>query len=57
MLEQIKNILKLYSLKRDEAIYTCFRNNIKLNDNNINEVRQILNKKKCNTKINSQINH
>jgi hypothetical protein len=41
-MEQLVNFLKLFLPKRDEAIYTCFKNNIKLTQKNISEVRQIL---------------
>lgn len=47
-MEQVLNFLKLLLPKRDEAIYICFKNNIKLTTKNINEVRQILNHKKEN---------
>lgn len=45
-MEQLLNFLKLFLLKRDEAIYTCFKNNIKLTQKNINEVREVLRQKK-----------
>lgn len=45
-MEQVLNFLKLLLPKKDEAIYTCFKNNIKLTTKNINEVRQILNHKR-----------
>ena len=41
-LEKIKNYLKLFSVKRDEAIYTCLQNNIPLTNENIKEVMGIL---------------
>lgn len=41
-LEKIKNYLKLFSVKRDEAIYTCLQNDIPLTDENIKEVMEIL---------------
>lgn len=47
-MQQLLNFLKLLFLKRDEAIYTCFQNNIKLTDKNIDEVRQILKQKEGN---------
>ena len=45
-MEQFINFLKLFSLKRDKAIYMCFKHNIKLTNKNINEVRQILEQNK-----------
>lgn len=42
MLEKIKNYLNLFYLKRDEAIYTCLKNDIPLTDNNVKEVKEIL---------------
>ena len=45
-MEQLLNFLKLFLLKRDEAIYTCFKNKIKLTQKNINEVREVLSQKK-----------
>ena len=41
-LEKIKNYLKLFSVKRDETIYTCLQNDIPLTDENIKEVMGIL---------------
>ncbi len=46
MFQQIKNFFKIISIKKDEAIRTCLENNISLTDENINEVREILNHKK-----------
>ena len=43
MFQQIKNFLKIISIKKDEAIRTCLENNISLTDKNIKEVREILN--------------
>ncbi len=45
MFQQIKNFLKIISIKEDEAIKTCLENNISLTDENINEVKEILNHK------------
>lgn len=45
ILQKIKNLLKLFSIKRDKAIYTCLQNNIPLTDENINEVIDILKQK------------
>ena len=44
-LEKIKNYLKLFSVKRDEAIYTCLQNNIPLTNENIKEVTEIVKQK------------
>jgi hypothetical protein len=44
-MEQLLNFLKLFLPKGDEAIYTCFKNNIKLTNKNIIEVREILRQK------------
>lgn len=44
-LEKIKNYLKLFSVKRDEAIYTCLQNNIPLTNENIKEVAEIMKQK------------
>ena len=32
-------------MKKDEALFTCYKNNIKLTNRNIEEVRQILKQK------------
>jgi hypothetical protein len=45
ILQKIKNLLKLFSIKRDEAIYTCLQNDIPLTDENIKEVIEILKQK------------
>jgi hypothetical protein len=45
MIQKIKNILKLFSIKRDKAIYTCLQNDIPLTDENIKEVIEILKQK------------
>jgi hypothetical protein len=45
IIQKIKNLLKLFSIKRDEAIYTCLQNDIPLTDQNIKEVIEILNQK------------
>lgn len=42
ILERIKNYLRLFSIKRNEAIYTCIQNDIPLTDENIKEVMGIL---------------
>lgn len=42
ILERIKNYLRLFSVKRNEAIYTCIQNDIPLTDQNIKEVMGIL---------------
>ena len=44
-LERIKNYLRLFSIKRNEAIYTCIQNDIPLTDENIKEVMGILKQK------------
>ena len=41
-LERIKNYFRLFSIKRNEAIYTCIQNDIPLTDENIKEVIGIL---------------
>ena len=46
IIERIKNYLKLFSIKRNEAIYTCIQNHIPLTDVNIKEVADTLNQKK-----------
>jgi hypothetical protein len=45
ILQKIKNLFKLFSVKRDEAIYTCLQNDIPLTDENINDVIEILKQK------------
>lgn len=45
MVQRIKNILRVFSIKRDKAIYTCLQNDIPLNEENINEVVEILKQK------------
>ena len=42
ILERIKNYLRLFSIKRNEAIYTFIQNDIPLTDENIKEVMGIL---------------
>ena len=42
ILERIKNYFRLFSIKRNEAIYTCIQNDIPLTDENIKEVMGIL---------------
>lgn len=42
ILERIKNYLRLFFIKRNEAIYTCIQNDIPLTDENIKEVMGIL---------------
>ncbi|MFY7758530.1 MAG: hypothetical protein ACOVP9_09035 [Flavobacterium stagni] len=46
MFTQIKNFLKLFSTKREEAILTCLKNDITLTDENIREVESILKQRK-----------
>ncbi|WP_395065617.1 hypothetical protein [Flavobacterium sp.] len=46
MMEQLKIFLRLFSLKRDEVIYTCIQRNIPLTKKNIEEVREIIQQKK-----------
>ena len=46
VLQQTKNYFKLFSIKRDEAIYTCLKNNIPLTDENIKEVNDVLKQKR-----------
>ena len=45
MIERIRNMLKLFSVKRDEVIYTCIQNQIPLTKENMDEVREILEQK------------
>lgn len=42
ILERIKNYFRLFSIKRNEAIYTCIQNDIPLTNENIKEVMGIL---------------
>ena len=46
IIQKLKNILQLFSIKRDEAIYTCIKNNIPLTDANIKDIKEILMQKK-----------
>ncbi|NHM00974.1 hypothetical protein [Flavobacterium difficile] len=46
LLEKLKNYMKLFSVKRNEAIYTCLQNNIPLTDNNISDVEEIVKQRK-----------
>lgn len=48
LLQRIKNYLRLFSIKRNEAIYTCIKNDIPLTDENIKEVTQVLQQKEKN---------
>lgn len=48
LLEKLKNYMKLFSFKRDEAIYTCLQNNIPLTNDNVKEINDILKEKKLN---------
>lgn len=48
LLQRIKNYLRLFSIKRNEAIYTCIKNDIPLTDENIKEVMQVLQQKEKN---------
>ena len=45
-MKQLLNFFKLLFFNKDEALYTCFQNNIPLTNENIKEVRQILKQKK-----------
>ncbi len=54
MLERFKNFFRLFSIKRDEAIYTCLQNNIPLTNENIKEVTEIV-KQKENKELLKQI--
>lgn len=45
VLQKIKNCFKLFSVKRDEAIYTCIKNDIELTDKNITEVKLLIKQK------------
>ena len=45
ILERIKNYFRLFSIKRNEAIYTCIQNDIPLTDENIKEVMGVLKQK------------
>ena len=42
ILQKIKNLLKVFSVKEEKAIYICLKNNIPLTDENIKEVMEIL---------------
>ena len=42
ILERLRNFLRLFSVKKDEAIYTCLKNDIPLTNENIKEVIGIL---------------
>lgn len=53
ILEQIKNHFRLFSIKRNEAIYTCIENNIPLTDENIKEVMEVLKTKEYKKEINN----
>lgn len=46
ILERFRNFIRLFSVKKDEAIYTCLKNDIPLTDENIKEVMGILKQKK-----------
>lgn len=46
MLEKFKNFLKIITIKKDEAIITCLENDIPPTDENIKEVRDILEAKR-----------
>ena len=46
IIQKAKNILQLFSIKRNEAIYTCLKNNIPLTDENIKEVNDVLKQKR-----------
>lgn len=48
MSQQIKNVFKLFTIKRNEAIYTCLKNDIPLTDKNIQEIEEILKHKEKN---------
>ena len=48
ILERIKNYLRLFSIKRNEVIYTCIQNNIPLTDENIKEVSLVFKQKEKN---------
>lgn len=45
ILERFRNFFRLFSVKKDEAIYTCLKNDIPLTDENIKEVMEILKQK------------
>lgn len=46
LFERLKNYFKLFSIKRNEAIYTCLQNNIPLTNKNIKEVEEIVKQRK-----------
>lgn len=54
MLEQIKNYLSFFYIKRNEAICICLENNIPLTDANIKDVKEILKQKKNNKIMNKK---
>ena len=49
--QKVKNLCSLFYIKKNEAIFTCLQNDIELTDENISEVRTIL-EQKIKTKIN-----
>ena len=53
IIERIKNYFRLFSIKRDEAIYTCIKNDITLTNENIKEVMGILKQRENKEKIKS----
>ena len=49
--QKVKNLCSLFYIKKNEAIFTCLQNDIELTDENIREVKTIL-QQKIKTKIN-----
>ena len=44
-LQKLKNLCLLFYIKKNEAIFTCLKNNIELTDENIREIKIILKQK------------
>ena len=44
-LQKLKNLCSLFYIKKNEAIFTCLKNNIELTDENIREIKIILKQK------------
>ena len=44
--QKVKNLCSLFYIKKNEAVFTCLQNDIELTNENIQEVRTILQQKK-----------
>lgn len=44
--QKVKNLCSLFYIKKNEAVFTCLQNDIELTDENISEVKTILEQKK-----------